>query len=176
MNPLWWKAVAFAARSHGRQFRDDGATPYIAHPFRVSLIIRDVFGCNDEICLAAALLHDVLEDTPIDYDDLSKRFGHDVAGCVASLTKDMRLPEPEREYAYDEALARSDWRARLIKLADTYDNFCDIGKRSKRNKFLERCRRAIAIASPASGEHEAIPRAIAAVERLISSSDIARDK
>ena len=58
-------------------------------------------------------------------DDLVARFGPDVADCVAALTKDMRLPEAQREAAYLRQLLAGDWRVAVCKLADGYDNLCD---------------------------------------------------
>lgn len=168
MKRLWQEAASFASRAHRGQKRDDGGTPYFAHPTRVAMTVRDVFDCDDEVCLAAAFLHDVIEDTPADYDDILDRFGEDVARCVAALTKNMSLPEALRERAYDEGLAAADWRAKLVKLADTYDNFCDIKSNTKRDKALSRCRRAIDLARLAMSEHPAIGRAIAAIEELIA--------
>lgn len=153
--PMWYEAAAFSAWAHRHEVRKDGRTPYAAHPFRVAMTIRTVFGVDDEVALAAALLHDVIEDTPCDYDDVSTRFGDEVAGIVASLTKNMLLPEAEREREYDERLARSDWRARLIKLADSYDNLLDLspmdGESTDRytarvGRAKARCERAIALA------------------------------
>lgn len=169
MTPLWQEAASFAVRMHAGQVRDDGTTPYAAHPVRVAMTVRDVFECDDAICIAAAFLHDVIEDTPADYDDLFERFGDEVADCVAALTKDMRLPEAAREVAYDQALIAADWRAKLVKLADTYDNMCDLSSADKRGKVIDRCERAIAIAKPAADEHPAVQRAIRAVETLIKS-------
>jgi len=51
----WMKAVSFAAHKHRHQLRRDGRTPFIAHPFRVALIVRDLFGVADEEVLAAAM-------------------------------------------------------------------------------------------------------------------------
>jgi guanosine-3',5'-bis(diphosphate) 3'-pyrophosphohydrolase len=118
-------AVSFAARVHRHQLRKDELTPYVAHPMRVALIIRHLFGCDDPHVLAAALLHDVLEDTTADYDDLVEQFGTPVAQWVAALTKDKRLPEEQREAAYAEQLRTADWQVQLIKLADMYDNLTD---------------------------------------------------
>lgn len=123
---LWQSAASFAARAHRHQTRRDGKTPYVAHVFRVAMTVRDVFGCDDRVCVVSALLHDTIEDTGADYDDIAKAFGADVARCVAALTKNMALPEHEREAEYDARLARADWRARLVKLADQYDNLCDM--------------------------------------------------
>jgi (p)ppGpp synthase/HD superfamily hydrolase len=98
---LWQQAVSFAAQQHQGQYRKDGETPYFAHPVRVALVVRHVFEISDQTALIAALLHDLIEDTTTDYDDLIERFGKDVADCVAALTKDARLAEREREAAYD---------------------------------------------------------------------------
>lgn len=124
--PLWQKAASYAARAHKHQVRRDGKTPYVAHTFRVAMTVRDVFGCDDPVCLVAALLHDTIEDTGADFDEIAEGFGDEVARCVAALTKNMALPEKEREAEYDARLAKADWRARLVKLADQYDNLCDM--------------------------------------------------
>src|SRR4051794_21512678 len=86
------EAVAFAARAHHGQLRKDGATPYASHVFRVCLIVRDLFGVSDPRVLTAALLHDTIEDTLIDFDDLEDNFGSEIAGWVATLTKQKKLP------------------------------------------------------------------------------------
>src|SRR5262249_39626126 len=119
------EAVSFAARAHRNQVRKDGVTPYVAHPFRVCLIVRHVFGIADPDFLTAALLHDTIEDTPTDYDDVAERFGDKVAGVVGALTKDMRLPEEEREAAYMAKLAAAEPAVKIAKLADIFDNLTD---------------------------------------------------
>jgi len=164
--PIWHHAASFAARAHRHQTRKDGHTPFFVHPFRVSMIVRDKFGCDDDVAIAVAMLHDVIEDTPADYDDIERAFGRDVADAVAALTKNMTLPEPQREPEYDARLARADWRARLVKLADTYDNLLDRYDRSPKSyrKMLARCRRAIELATPDAGKHTEISTGIAALE------------
>src|SRR2546421_13103378 len=102
-------AIAFAARAHRHQLRKDGQTPYASHPFRVCLVTRHVFGIDDPQVLTAAVLHDTVEDTTTDYDDLREHFGQEVAGWVALLSKDKRQPEPEREAAYVEQLVHAPW-------------------------------------------------------------------
>src|SRR5689334_23515001 len=89
----WQRAVSYAARQHAGQLRKDGQTPYFAHPVRVALVVRHVFDVADETALTAALLHDLIEDTKTDYDDLFEEFGRDVADAVAALSKDSRLPQ-----------------------------------------------------------------------------------
>ncbi len=124
-NDLIFQATAFAARAHRHQLRKDQQTPYVSHVYRVCFVVRQVFGFDDPHMLATALLHDTLEDTTTDFDDLLERFGPDIARWVAVLTKDMRLEDARREEAYVQALAMADWQVQVIKLADVYDNIND---------------------------------------------------
>lgn len=163
LSDSWRAAASFAARCHAGQVRKDGQTPYIAHPLRVALVVRHVFEVNDPIALAAALLHDVIEDTPADYDDLLEQFGQEVAETVAALTKDMRMPEAEREAAYDAQLARANWQAQLVKLADVYDNLSDVLSDRMREKTLEKVGRAIACA----GDEPRLRRAVEVVRGVL---------
>ena len=149
---LWQKAASFAARAHAGQVRKDGRTPYVAHPFRVAMTVRDVFGVEDEVALAAALLHDVIEDTTADYDDLARKFGEEVAEVVAALTKDMRKPEGVREAEYDR------------QLADVYDNLSECIDAKMREKAVGKARRAVAIA----GDDPRLEAAVRVVEGVIS--------
>jgi guanosine-3',5'-bis(diphosphate) 3'-pyrophosphohydrolase len=122
------EAASFAARAHRSQRRRDGETPYASHPFRVCLVVRDVFGIDDRPTLTTALLHDTVEDTTTDFDDIEEHFGTDVARWVAALSKDKRLQEPERERAYVAQLADAPWQVKVCKLADVFDNLMDAGK------------------------------------------------
>jgi guanosine-3',5'-bis(diphosphate) 3'-pyrophosphohydrolase len=118
-------AVAFAARAHRHQFRKDDQTPYVSHVVRVCLVVRHVFGFDDPEMLCAALLHDTIEDTTTDRDDIDSRFGPTVGRWVAALTKNATLPFDEREADYCSRLAAADWQAKVCKLADVYDNLGD---------------------------------------------------
>ena len=94
----------------------------------------------------------IRDSTTTDYEDLNKRFGKEVADTVAALTKNMALPEAEREKVYDAGLAKASWQARLVKLADAYDNLHDVEtftperRAEQRKKAIERCKRAVSIA------------------------------
>src|SRR5487761_428145 len=118
-------AISFAARAHQGHFRNDGETPYIAHPLRVMTIATRLFGVTDLETLAAAVLHDTIEDTKTDHDDLSEKFGRRVADYVAALSKDKRLPEERRERDYHDTLSAAPLAVQLCKLADVYDNLID---------------------------------------------------
>jgi guanosine-3',5'-bis(diphosphate) 3'-pyrophosphohydrolase len=135
-------AIAFAARAHRHQLRKDGQTPYFSHPVRVAMIASRVFGVTDPLILTAAVLHDTIEDTTTDADDILERFGPDVARWVAALTKDKRLPNAERENNYAAALVAGGWQVHVCKLADIYDNLLDTKNLSAehRKKTLGRSR------------------------------------
>ncbi len=170
--PGFQLAASFAARQHRHQLRKDGKTPYAAHVFRVALTVSHVFGHNDRGTIIAALLHDTIEDTTTDYEDIESRFGTVVADMVSALTKNMSLPEPEREREYDRRLAAADWRVRLVKLADTYDNFCDAidtdEQRSKLADHLDKCERAVDMARGDAQARPEVARAIGLIEELIA--------
>jgi guanosine-3',5'-bis(diphosphate) 3'-pyrophosphohydrolase len=119
------ETIAFAGRAHRHQLRKDGLTPYVSHAFRVCLVVRHVFGIDDPQVLMAAVLHDTVEDTTTDHDDVAEHFGKEVADWVALLSKDKRLGEAEREQAYCAQLAAAPWQVKVCKLADIFDNLMD---------------------------------------------------
>lgn len=162
-HPLWQKAASFAAQKHAGQLRKDGKTPYVAHVFRVAMTVRDIFKIDHSVALCAALLHDTIEDTTADYDDIAEEFGEDVAQVVSALTKDKRMPEPEREKAYDERIAAGPWQARLVKLADTYDNLCDSDTPELRSGSMKKVARAIGLA----GDDSRLADAVCVLRELV---------
>ncbi len=169
--PSWQQAISFAARAHRHQLRRDGRTPYAAHVVRVAMAISQVFDCRDNIAITIAILHDVIEDTTTDYDDIAMRFGDEVARGVAALTKNMALPEKKREADYDHRMELASWRVRIVKLADVYDNLCDSltdpEAAKNRAKRVRACQRAIKIAKPDAKSRKETARAIKAVQDLI---------
>jgi guanosine-3',5'-bis(diphosphate) 3'-pyrophosphohydrolase len=118
-------AVAFAARAHRHQIRKDKQTPYVSHVFRVCLTVRHFFGIADADVLTAAVLHDTIEDTTTDFDDVAEHFSPKVAGWVRDLSKDKRLPDAEREQQYKAVLTAAPWQVQVCKLADIHDNLTD---------------------------------------------------
>ncbi len=89
------------------------------------MVVRHVFGIDDSQALLAAVLHDTIEDTTTDFDDLKEQFGAEVAHWVALLSKDKRLEEQPREEAYMAGLAQAPWQVKVCKLADIFDNLMD---------------------------------------------------
>lgn len=143
------EAVSFAARAHQGQMRKDGRTPYVAHVMRAMLILRDAFGIADRDALTAAVLHDTIEDTTTDFDDVTERFGPAVAGYVVALTKDKRLAYEEREDRYLAGLASAPWPVKVCKFADIFDNLMDSAhlRPEQRAKTLAKSRAFVAALS-----------------------------
>ncbi|HJU39625.1 MAG TPA: HD domain-containing protein [Tahibacter sp.] len=105
------RAIEIAARAHAGQ-TDKGGAPYILHPLRLMLAQR---GAHERM---AAVLHDVVEDTSLTFDDLAREgFPPEVIAAVRALTK---LPGEDRIAAAHRAAA--DPVAREVKLADVEDN------------------------------------------------------
>ncbi len=118
-------AYEFAAKAHEGQKRSSGQ-PYIIHPLAVAYILLELGMDTDTIC--AAMLHDVVEDTPVTLEEVKKRFGQDVAMLVDGVTKLNQVPmfnkeEQQAENVRKMMLAMSqDIRVIIIKLADRLHN------------------------------------------------------
>ena len=118
-------AYEFAAKAHEGQTRSSGQ-PYIIHPLAVAFILLDLGMDTDTIC--AAILHDVVEDTPCTLDDLKKRFGQDVAMLVDGVTKLNKISAFNREEQQAENVRKillamsQDIRVMIIKLCDRLHN------------------------------------------------------
>ena len=121
------KAAAFAADKHRTQRRKDAeASPYINHPLALAHILCSEGGVTDSIVIAAALLHDTVEDTETTPEELEREFGPEVAAIVAEVTDDKDLePKVRKQLQVTKAASKSD-RAKLVKLADKTANLRDI--------------------------------------------------
>lgn len=127
MKDIIEKAEQFAVQAHGPQKRKYSGEPYIVHPIEVSQIVRTVPHTNAMV--AAAILHDVIEDTEATYDDVVVNFGVIIADLVNELT-DVSKPEDGNRAvrkSLDRAhLAKASADAQTIKLADIISNSKDI--------------------------------------------------
>jgi GTP diphosphokinase / guanosine-3',5'-bis(diphosphate) 3'-diphosphatase len=119
------EAAEFGASAHKGQKRLSGE-PYIAHPVAAASILADLHLDADTII--AAILHDVIEDTPTPKDQLAARFGADVAELVDGVTKLDQIKFKNREEAQAESFRKMllamvrDLRVILVKLADRTHN------------------------------------------------------
>ena len=137
------KAYSLAAAAHGEQKRRSGE-PYIIHPLAVAKILVELGMDNESI--AAALLHDVVEDTGVPFSDIEKQFGHEIALLVNGVTKLGRIPYTSKEEQQAENLRKmllamaQDIRVVIIKLADRLHNartFQYLPDEKRRYKALE---------------------------------------
>ncbi len=130
------KAYEFAKEKHGNQVRKSGE-PYLIHPINVAYILSTLELDDETIC--AALLHDVVEDTPATNEDLINEFGQAVADMVSGVTKLSKIQyttaEEEQVENYRKMFLAmgKDIRVILIKLADRLHNMRTL-------KFLSRDR------------------------------------
>jgi len=131
------KARAVCELAHDGQQRDDG-TPYATHPHAVANILLD-YGYTNARLLAAAYLHDVLEDTDVSRQELVREFGIDVVRIVDQLTNvGPRGRSFEEKHAQLQQHARQmTGEAKLIKLADRLSNLRDmhVWPEHKRNRY-----------------------------------------
>ncbi|MBO4568641.1 MAG: HD domain-containing protein, partial [Candidatus Methanomethylophilaceae archaeon] len=112
-------AFLLARGAHARQQRESGQ-PYILHPLNVAQILVREMMQKDAAIIAAALLHDVVEDTAITAEDIRDRFGEDVAFLVKAVTK----PNKKQVDNYQHILGsvKGDIRVLLLKLSDRLHN------------------------------------------------------
>ncbi len=137
------RAYQLADKMHGDQRRASGI-PYILHPTSVACILCEL-GMDSE-SIAAALLHDVVEDTPVTLEEVTKQFGTEIAGLIDGVTKLGKIPYSSREEQQAENIRKmliamsNDIRVIIIKLADRLHNMRTIDcmkEQHRRDKALE---------------------------------------
>jgi len=116
------RATGFAARAHQGQQRKIGDVPYIAHPVAVAMILQRM-GC-DETIVAAGLLHDTVEDTPVTLAQIRQQFGDEVATIVAGCTE---LPKRKNKWETRKrhmiaSLRDAPLAVKLVSATDKYHN------------------------------------------------------
>ena len=135
------RATAFAADKHRNQRRKDAeASPYVNHPIALANMLAVEAGVDDAIVLAAALLHDTIEDTATTSQELEAAFDVDIAAIVVEVTDDKSLPKAERKRAQIEHAPHLSQRAKLVKLADKICNLRDVSNTPPADWPLERRR------------------------------------
>lgn len=126
------KVLDFATKAHNGQARKYTGEPYIVHPIAVANLVKQHGGT--EVQQAAALLHDVVEDTEVTLDEICIKFGTQVADLVFWLTDQSKMTDGNR--AIRKAIDRkhtfsSPYDAQFIKLADLINNTTSIVEHDK---------------------------------------------
>jgi guanosine-3',5'-bis(diphosphate) 3'-pyrophosphohydrolase len=119
-------AINIACVAHRKQKRKDAdATPYINHPVEVASLVTNAsraYGTNLSEIVAAAVLHDIVEDTEWTHEDVEKNFGPIVAGYVKEVTNDPLLDRLAQKRAQIEKMPNLSYGAQVIKMADKLSN------------------------------------------------------
>ena len=117
------KSAQFAAVRHANQKRKGAAAePYINHLIEVAGLVSNAIAEPDANLLAAAFLHDTIEDTKTTKEELVQAFGSDVADLVVEVTDDKSLPDVQRKLLQVEHAPGLSVRAQIIKIADKISN------------------------------------------------------
>jgi guanosine-3',5'-bis(diphosphate) 3'-pyrophosphohydrolase len=156
------KAQRYAKKQHRCQLRKDEKTPYWFHLRQVVRNLSDI-GIKDNDILCAGWLHDTIEDTDTDFDDLEKKFGKRVARIVVQVTKDKTLPQREKEREFCEKLSGASWEAQAVKLCDLWANLADLetgykNKRKRKNQIRKTLRYLDAIKPGLTRNSKRFPR------------------
>ena len=121
MTDLVARAEQYARQHHkGQTRKGEAAEPYITHVHEVAFLVGNFGG--DDIAVAGAWLHDVVEDCAPTLDDVIAEFGDEVAALVAEVTDDKALEKAERKARQVETASKKSDRACLIKWADKTSN------------------------------------------------------
>lgn len=120
-------AIDFAAKAHDGTERKKDKTPYILHPLEAAVIVGSM--TEDKDIISAAVLHDVVEDTPITIEEIEENFGRRVRELVESETEDKRAelpPEDTWRIRKEESLVElencSDRAVKMLWLGDKLSN------------------------------------------------------
>jgi (p)ppGpp synthase/HD superfamily hydrolase len=119
------RAYGVAAEVHAGQRRKDDGSPFISHPLAVARVLKNAdFG--DHV-IAAALLHDVVEDTELSSQQVAERFGDKVAELVEELSEDKRIEDyEERKLGHRDRVEEAGSDAIAIYIADKLSNLRDM--------------------------------------------------
>ena len=154
------KALEFAALRHRDQRRKDDVTPYINHPIALANVLSRDGGITDPDVLAAAILHDTLEDTQTNSGELRDAFGDKIAASRGMT--DARACGEERKRLQIEHAASISREAKLVKLADKICNVRDVADQPPTKWDLRRRREyfdwAKAVVDRLRGTHPGLER------------------
>ena len=120
------EAAAFAKKAHEGMVRKGTGIPYITHPMEVAVIVSQI--TDDPEMIAAAFLHDVLEDTCVTREELAAEFGERVLSLVESETEDKSKSWKERKQNTIDHLQEATKEDKILILADKLSNMRDTAK------------------------------------------------
>jgi len=120
------QAKSFAEKAHKGQRRKNANIPYITHPIRVAERLESIHASDELIC--AAYLHDVVEDTPYEIEDIEQQFGPRVAHLVAAHTEDKSKSWQERKQHTIDIIKNAEKEVKYLIVADRLDNLLDLEK------------------------------------------------
>ncbi len=130
-SPMLYDAIELSARAHHNQVRKGTEIPYIVHPLAVATLLHPLAVAtllirtgSPEPLVIAALLHDVVEDTPLNIQEIRSRFGLKVADLVTALSEpDKKAPwEDRKAHTIDYLENHADDDVLMVSLADKLDN------------------------------------------------------
>lgn len=144
------KAYYFTKECHEGQFRNSGE-PYFNHPVAVAEILAELYMDDDTII--AGLMHDILEDTEITFDEMSEMFGEEVAKLVDGVTKLKKIKYQTKQESQADNLRKmvlamnSDIRVIIIKIADRLHNMRTL-EYMRKDKQMEKAKETLEIYAP----------------------------
>ena len=145
------QAYNFAAAKHvGQRRKGEAAEPYMNHLTEVAQLVAEATGGADVELVMAAVLHDTVEDTDTEPEELVARFGDRVAGLVAEVTDDKSLPKQARKDLQIQHAGGASPGAQIIKLADKTSNLRSLAGSpppgwaiGRRQEYLDWARRVV---------------------------------
>jgi len=139
--PLIVRALEFAAHKHREQKRKDvNASPYINHPIQLANVLVLEGRVSDPVVIAAALLHDTIEDTQTTWQELRGAFGDEIADIVLEVTDTKWIAKTARKRLQVAKARHASEKAQLVKLADKICNVRDVAAHPPAGWSLERRR------------------------------------
>ncbi len=125
------RAIIYATEKHAGMKRKGSQRPYILHPLEVAALTATM--TDDHNVLAAAVLHDVVEDTPTSLDEIDRLFGAEIAGYVGAESENKREGQPaadtwliRKQETIDSLTTETRLPVKMIALADKYANIKDL--------------------------------------------------